>query len=175
MKAHIAIDTTTGHRLGVAWTELAAWDMWKRAEKKAGGHATLTFVEVSRTPDQMRRSIQARRMQAKMYAEYTAKPPRKPRRSRPEAERPMRWYEDRKTGWILCRECKDALLSNAWRIQSGGSTLVGTSWVEVSDEEPYRPSDFEALGERPWVRNGAEVGDRYEQCDNCSGQWGPDA
>lgn len=74
----------------------------------------------------------------------------------------MRFYEGT-NGAIVCRTCRDDLLTNAWMVVDGG----------VEGEEPLRPRDFRALGERPWAGNYEP--DRYVQCDECGGQWGPDS
>lgn len=73
------------------------------------------------------------------------------------------WYETDDV--IVCGPCRRQLLDD-WspemvRLKGG------------NDEETCRPSDFRPLGRTPWA--GSEPGDRYMQCDNCLGQWGPDA
>lgn len=77
-------------------------------------------------------------------------------------DRPL-WYETDDV--IVCQSCKDEILRDwspeAVRVKGG------------NEEEMVRPSDFRALGRTPWAGN--PPGDRYMQCDNCLGQWGPDA
>lgn len=85
-------------------------------------------------------------------------------------QRPMRFYE--LEGMVYCRNCRDNLLTNAWRVATWTDD-TGRRQLEVSDEPPLRPRSFEALGDRPWAGNA--VGERYAQCDDCNGQWGPDA
>lgn len=82
----------------------------------------------------------------------------------------MRFYD--LGGQVLCRDCRDNLLTNAWRVHSYRDDC-GHPVLEVSDEPPLRPRDFEALGPRPWAGN--DDPERYVQCDGCNGQWGPDA
>jgi hypothetical protein len=53
-RAFVALHPETRQRLGVAWSELDAYEMLKGADAKVDGIAELTQVEVSRTPEQMR-------------------------------------------------------------------------------------------------------------------------
>jgi len=80
-----------------------------------------------------------------------------------ETTRPY-WYEVAEGG-IYCQWCRAKMLEE-WSphavAQKGGT-----------EDEMARPSDFRPLGRTPWAGN--SVGERYMQCDNCNGQWGPDA
>lgn len=66
---------------------------------------------------------------------------------------------------IVCAECRRKTLA-AWSpeaVRAKGGT----------EDEMVRASDFLNLGRTPWAGN--PPGDRYIQCDECLGQWGPDA
>lgn len=86
-----------------------------------------------------------------------------PRKPRP----PMRFYES--GSMQVCRPCRDDLLVNA---DARLAVAAGHTMEEVTDMIT-RKSDFTALGSRPWAGN--DPPDRYIQCDQCNGQWGPDA
>lgn len=75
------------------------------------------------------------------------------------------WYEV-EDGGIYCQWCRQKMLTE-W---SPGRVKNG---IAISEDETCRPRDFHSLGKRPWA--GSPPGDRYYQCDECLGQWGPDA
>lgn len=91
-------------------------------------------------------------------------------------DRPDRpsWFET-STGMIVCGPCRAKLLAE-WApgtgkagLDEGGRSTV----IKISPDEEVRPSDFTNLGRTPWAGNSEP--DRYIQCDQCLGQWGPDA
>lgn len=69
--AFVATDPDTGRRIGVAWNELDASEMMTRADAILGRYmsARLEFVEVSRTPEQMREARAERAHQERHRAE----------------------------------------------------------------------------------------------------------
>jgi hypothetical protein len=84
------------------------------------------------------------------------------------------WFETR-DGMIVCGPCRAILLAE-WApgtgkagVDAGGHSVVLT----ISPDEEVRPTDFTNLGRTPWAGNSEP--DRYIQCDQCLGQWGPDA
>jgi hypothetical protein len=154
MTAYLIIDADTDKRL-------------------AGAHDAITAEDKARTYESMGHRVRiatlerrTRLAEAPSHPKAPVSPPvaskRRRRPSRPREEVPMRFYD--LGGTLLCRDCRDDLLTNAWRINVG-YTDMGTQVITTSDEPPLRPRDFEALGDRPWAG----------KCDNCNGQWGPDA
>lgn len=68
--AFVAVDPQTRLRLGVAWSEIDAWAMVKRADERVtDGIAELIQVPVSRTPQRMREARRERARQERHAAE----------------------------------------------------------------------------------------------------------
>jgi hypothetical protein len=131
----LVIRNPAGRRIAAAWNELDAAEKLHALPDRGCG-CVVERVRVSGR----RESVLRRRRSAR---ELLAAPSR-PKRKR---ERPMRFYE--LDGSQYCRDCRDNLLTNAWRVQTGGSQFDRSDYLVVSDEPPLRPRDFIALGERP--------------------------
>ena len=79
-------------------------------------------------------------------------------------ERPN-WFE--LDDVIVCGPCRADLLRE-WSPEA-----VEAKGGDPNGDEVCRPRDFVNLGRTPWAGNEEPL--RYMQCDECGGQWGPDA